>query len=142
MDFLIHRDPNGLDSTAYMEIGQGRYSGKHWQKGFLFVSEEAFAMAEGILRKHFPNYDHFGMNEIPKEIGLGILAEWQSAADALLGIATTEMATLLHLNAATRKALEQKIDGHRGAISEMLRELVAECRLFYKSEDWISILGM
>jgi len=36
-----------------MEIGPGRYAGRHWQDGFLFVSEDAFGMAEGILAATF-----------------------------------------------------------------------------------------
>ena len=54
MDYRIRRNPEELDSTGYVEIGPGEYSGHHWQKSFLFVWEDAFVHAEGIVRKHFP----------------------------------------------------------------------------------------
>ncbi len=54
---------------GYVEIGPGVYSGKHWQDGFLFVEEKAFLLAAGIVAKHFPDYDHFSMNNLPNVIG-------------------------------------------------------------------------
>ena len=58
MDYRVRRTKAELDSSGYMEIGPGQYSGKHWQDGFLFVWEDAFGMAEGIIVKHYPDYDH------------------------------------------------------------------------------------
>lgn len=37
MDYRIRKTKAELDSTGFMEIGPGRYSGEHWQEGFLFV---------------------------------------------------------------------------------------------------------
>lgn len=80
--YQIRTDPKAkeLDSTGYMEIGPGRYNKKHWQPGFLFIWEDAFGMAEGIVTKHFPSYDHFGMNDISNKIGKEIITEWRTAA--------------------------------------------------------------
>ena len=83
MDYRIRRDPAELDSTGYIEIGPGRYAGRHWQPGFLFVWEDAFGMAEGIVVRHLPEYDHFDMNDIPRAVGLTIVADWRSAAAQL-----------------------------------------------------------
>ncbi|MFZ4396090.1 MAG: hypothetical protein ACOYOU_10745 [Kiritimatiellia bacterium] len=74
MDYQIRADSKELDPTGYMEIGPGRYNKKHWQPGFLFIWEDAFGMAEGIVTKHFPSYDHFGMNDISKKIAS---ASWE-----------------------------------------------------------------
>ncbi len=142
MDYLIRREKADLDSTGYMEVGPGRYSGKHWQPGFLFVWEDAFAMAEGILAKHFPAYDHFSMNDIPKETGLVVAEEWSRASQALISARPEGAETLLHLDAAYRTGLEKELADQRGAISAMLKELAAECRSFYETEDWVCILGM
>lgn len=142
MDYLIRRKAAGLDSTGYMEIGSGRYSGKHWQDGFLFVWEDAFGMAEGILARHFADYDHFGMNEIPKATGMKVIEEWQQTASTLHGANSAEAAQLLNLDAAYRAGLENEIAEHGGAIAAMLEELATECRSFYQVEDWICVLGV
>ena len=86
MDYRVRRAKSELESTGYIEIGPGKYSGEHWQDGFLFIWEDAFGMAEGILTKHFPKYDHFSMNYIPKDIGQKIVAEWRDVADRLPGM--------------------------------------------------------
>jgi hypothetical protein len=142
MDYLIRRKATGLDSTAYMEIGPGRYSGKHWQEGFLFVGEDAFKMAEGILARHFPDYDHFAMNQIPMEVGMKIIDEWQQAADALHHAIPSEAARLLRLDASRHAGLENEITRHADAIAAMLKELSSECRAFYERDGWICVLGM
>jgi hypothetical protein len=40
MDYRIRHNKAELDSTGYMEIGPGRYTGSHWQDGFIFVWED------------------------------------------------------------------------------------------------------
>ena len=142
MDYLIRRKATELDSTGYVEIGPGRYSGAHWQDGFLFVWEDAFGMAEGILAKHFSAYDHFAINEIPKEIGMKVIDEWRQAAGALYSTNPAETAQMLNLDASYHTGLENEIAEHRDAIAVMLKELAAECGSFYQSEDWISVLGI
>jgi len=142
MDYLIRRNKGELDSTGYMEIGPGRYSGKHWQDGFLFVWEDAFGMAEGILAKHLPEYDHFGMNDIPKETGLKVIEEWERTANAITQSGPSEAAEMLNLAASYRSNLESEIVHNVKAIASMLRELSRECRRFYGGSEWICVLGM
>lgn len=142
MDYLIRRDAAELESTGYMEIGPGRYSGKHWQTGFLFVREDAFGMAEGILAVHFPAYDHFSMNDVPKEVGLKVIEAWKRAACALPSANPAEATALLQLDASYCTGLETEIADDRAAIASMLKELAAECRSFYEAEDWVCVLGM
>ncbi len=142
MDYVIRRNPADLDSTGYMEIGPGRYSGAHWQDGFLFVWEDAFGMAEGILTKHFPDYDHFGMNEIPRDVGLKVVDDWQQAADNLSGARRSAVVEILNLAASYRSGLEKEIVEHRDSIRAMLQELSMECRAFYRGAEWICVLGV
>ena len=79
IDYNIYRNVADLDSTGLFEIGPGRYSGKHWQDRFVFVWEDAFACAEGIVIRHFPDYDHFSMNDIQSDVGLKITSAWRNA---------------------------------------------------------------
>jgi hypothetical protein len=102
VDYRVRRESSELDSTGYVEIGPGKYAGKHWQDGFLFVWEDAFAMAEGIVAKHVPNYDHFSMTDIPKEVGRKVIAEWRAAADRLPGMSVDEARAALNLQSSYR----------------------------------------
>ncbi|MDH5178185.1 MAG: hypothetical protein OEZ39_00840 [Gammaproteobacteria bacterium] len=142
MDYQIRRKKSELDSTGYMEIGPGKYAGKHWQEGFLFVWEDAFGMAEGVVLKYFNSYDHFGMNEIPKDTGVLISAEWRKAADNLPAADASEYPSLLNLDAAYRSNLEAEVSGNKQSISQLLIELADSLDEFYKTEDWVCILGM
>lgn len=125
-----------------MEVGPGRYVGAHWQDGFLFVWEDAFGMAEGILVKHLPSYDHFGMNDLPKDIGRKVTAEWREVAGRLSSMSADQVHAALNLGASYRTRLDAEIIPHRAEIASMLREIADGCDEFYEQEDFVCILGM
>ncbi len=142
MDYEIRRNKAELDSTGYMEIGPGKYSGKHWQEGFLFVWEDAFGVAEGIVMKYFKDYDHFGMNDIPKEIGISISSEWLKAASALNDASEEKYQELLNLDVVYRNYMAAEISENKQSIIKMLNELAQSFEQFYQTEDWVCILGV
>lgn len=142
MDYEIRRNKAELDSTGYMEIGPGKYSGKHWQEGFLFVWEDAFGVAEGIVMKYFKEYDHFGMNDIPKEIGISISSEWLKAASALNDASEEKYQELLNLDVVYRNYMAAEISENKQSIIKMLNELAQSFEQFYQTEDWVCILGV
>jgi hypothetical protein len=142
VDYRIHRDQANLEGTGYMEIGPGKYSGKHWQNGFVFVWGDAFGMAEGILAKYVANYDHFSMTDIPKDVGMKVIAEWQAVAARLRDMSSEQAQVALNLSAAYRDRLEFEIPAHRDEIASMLRKLAEACSFFYEREDWVCVLGM
>ncbi len=142
MDYRIRRKRSELESTGYMEIGPGKYSGAHWQDGFLFVWEDAFGMAEGILAKHLLSYDHFGMNDVPKELGLRVIAEWRMVAGKLEGLTIEDACKALNLMASYHCHLENEVAAHRDAIAGLLSTLADECERFYGESDWLCVLGM
>ena len=142
VDYRIRQKPEELDSTGYIEIGPGKYSGKHWQDGFLFVWGDAFGMAEGIITRHFPDYDHFAMNDIPKHSGRQITAEWRDAATRLHQMDPEQSHAALNLHASYPLDLDKEMGSHKSEIATMLRSLAQECDEFYREEDWICILGM
>ena len=142
MDYRVYRSTAELESTGYIELGPGRYTGKHWQRGFVFVWEDAFGMAEGILAKHFPAYDHFGMNDIPKEVALRIASEWREAAERLLGREADERPRLLKLHASFRVGLNEEVRAHPLEISGMLRDLAEAVEGFAGQAAWITVLGI
>ena len=142
MDYRIRREKTELDSTGYMEIGPGKYSGTHWQDGFLFVWEDAFGMAEGVIVRHFPAYDHFSMNEIPREIGRKIVADWREVASQIGNTSAKQIHSALNLKDSYRTRLDSEIASHETEIANMLRELADGCDEFLEHEEWLCILGM
>lgn len=141
MDYQLRRSKGELASTNFLEIGPGRYVGAHWQEGFLFVWDEAFVVAEGILSKHFPDYDHYAMNDLPEEIGEKVIAEWRSVARQLDRLDVADARRALNLANADPE-LDHELATHRRDIARMLRELADECEKFYQKSEWICVLGI
>lgn len=142
MDFRLHRGKSLLSDTCYIEIGPGKYSGKHWQEGFVFVDEDAFACAEGIANYYFPDYDHFGMNDLPKATGLLIIAEWRSASTSMTQLEPHEAARLLRPHDAARPGLVAVISAHRKEMQALLNDLADEFERLYRTDEWVCVLGM
>lgn len=142
MDYVIRNRPNELESTQYVELGPGRYDGRHWQEGFLFVLEEAFGTVEGILARHLPEYDHFGINNVPRAIGLAVAAEWRRVAETLTGMTADEASDALNLQATFSTRMDQEVEENRHEIAILLRELADAFEQFYAQEEWVCVLGM
>jgi len=142
MDFLIRTDPKELDSTGYIEIGPGRYSGKHWTSGFLFIWEDAFGMTEGIIMRHFSGYDHFATNDIPREVGLKIVHDWNTVASEMESLDTRTIHARLHLGDAYRDFLESEMSENKAAIQLLLTQLSKEVAEYYENNDYACVLGI
>ena len=143
MDYRIRRSKAELDSTGYVEIVPGKYSGSHWQDGALFVWEDAFGMAEGLIAKHVPEYDHLAMNDIPRDVGERITAEWREVAARLHEMTATQARNALNLQTACGDLLEAgEFATHRGDIATMLESLAEDCDAFYQRGEWVCILGV
>lgn len=143
MDFRVHRETAELGgSTQYVEVGPGRYAGEHWQDGFLFIREDAFGIAEGIVTKHFPGYSHFGTNDISMDVGRAVIAEWRDVAGRLIAMSIEQVCDALHLEAAYRSYDVAEIDSHRSEIARMLNQLADGCEEFYEREEWVCVLGV
>lgn len=131
MTFRVHYKKD-FKGTDYIEVGPGAYDGKHWQPDFVFIDEDIFYVAEGIVRKHFPAYDHYGMNSIPEEPARGIVAEWEKAAHALV---TSSEAVPELFGLGYR-------DSDRAEIARFLQELAGVCETFIGSKSSFCILGL
>ncbi len=142
MDYTVHRDPKSLGSTGYMEIGPGMYSGQHWQEEFLFIWEDAFSIAEGIIVKNLPEYDHFGMNDIPRIPGLMIASDLRRAACALGSAKSTEASGLLFIPDWLIAAFTADLSDRRDEMGVMLTAVADALEQAYQSKDHACILGM
>ena len=99
-------------------------------------------MAEGILAKHIPAYDHFSMNNIPKGQGSRVVEEWRCVAGRLADMSVSEVSTALNLAASYRSNVDSEVASHRIEISLMLRELADACHAFYERSECVCVLGM
>jgi hypothetical protein len=142
VDYRIRRNKAELDSTGYIEIVPGKYSGKHWQEGSLFIWEDAFGMAEGILAKHVAEYDHLAMNDIPKTVGARVTAEWRDVARRLPTMTADQAGDALNLHTSFREILEDELMAHRHDMAGMLESLADNCDAFYQRGEWVCILGV
>jgi len=131
MPFQIHYTKD-FKGTDYIEVGPGTYDGKHWQPDFVFISEEDFWIAEGIVHRHFSDYEHYGMNSIPEAAAQSIVSEWRNAALAL------------EANSDVASELLGKIifQYDRAEISRFLKELADICDGFIVSKSSFCILGL
>ena len=145
MDFVVRHRPEELESTGYMELGPGPYRGRHWQSGFLFVWEDAFAYAEGIVASHFPAYDHFEMNELPSAVAQAVAADWRRAATLLARGRVSEGVEVLALERVfpgAAEALGQDLVAQQSQIVAMLTELADGVERFASRAASVCILGM
>ncbi|MFO1010520.1 MAG: hypothetical protein U1F29_10700 [Planctomycetota bacterium] len=142
MDYRIRRSKAELDSTGFIELGPGRYSGAHWQPGFVFVWSDAFGMAEGILARHVDGYDHLDTNDVHRDVMLRVTAEWRSVALRLPTLSTAEAAAALHLERSFAEPVDAELDAHRAEITRMLLELSEACEGFCAQSDWVCVLGV
>jgi hypothetical protein len=142
MDYSIRRHPEDLESTGFVEIGPGRYTGKHWQEGFIFVWEDAFGMAEGIIARHLQTYDHLSPNDIHRTDGRSIIDDWRKAAALLPNFNPTEAHTLLNVEATYGTSLVEEVANHQAEIGRFLGQLADDVERFYRHSEWVCILGV
>jgi hypothetical protein len=168
MDYRIYEKAADFRGTGYIKIvrvarpevrsgqaipeseGAPRELG---QDGSLLIDQEAFFMADGIIAKHFEKYGHFGPNEIPREIGLKITAEWEKVAALMAQMTTEQIYAALNLGGAFAGIwpgqveamipnFVSEIEDHRGDIARFLLSLAKACNAFYRDGDWIYIEGV
>lgn len=142
MHFIVHRDTKLLDSTGYIEIGPGRYSGQHWQEGFLFLAEDDFSIMKGIFLAHLPDFDHYGMNDIPRQTGLAIAHELRSVANVIMNENLHKVTTALHVNSRLLESHVQALSSHPREIQQMLLVVSTMLEQTYQTEDFVCVLGL
>lgn len=143
MRYKLFRDKASLGShTSVIEVGPGRYSGKHYQTGFVFIDEDAFIYAEASIRKHFSAYDHYDMNDITRQIGEAILQDWRVVAKKILLIQKCDLKDELPRFSEVHECREVLWDKERNNIAKMLNELADFVEDVLKDNMYFCILGL
>ena len=144
MRYQVHRTKD-FEGTDWIEIGPGKYDRKHWQPGFLYVWEEDFVCAEIIIGKHWRDYDHFAMNDIPQNIGLAIVNDWRRAATNLQNLDHSVSNILSideNLYISPLSVDSSSIENSRDQIASMLTELASSCETFIQDAGGFCVLGL
>jgi len=134
-DYRVYRSKAELKGTDHIRIGPGKFSGHYWQEGFVFVDEEAFGIAEGIIRKHFPKYDPWGVTGLQRETGAEIAAEWRQAATQLKDMPLDAARVVPNLDVFPGRCYDAELVHFASEIAEMLTQLAGALDGFYRSSD-------
>ncbi len=140
MDYLVRHSPQELESTCYVEIGPGAYAGKHWQDGFTFVPDEAFAFAQGVVSYNFPSYDPYGINELPSGVALAVAAEIHSAIPQIGNVESAIAA--LRLSQFRTTSFQSELRASSAEIGKMLGEVASALHQSAQGQECVCILGM
>lgn len=138
IDFTIFTNPNDLQSTGFIEIGPGKYNHTHWNQGFIFIWDDAFWYAEGIIMRHMPTYDHFEMNDIDSETGGKIIEDWLSISDC----PNDQLVHRLNLSAVFRDPNNAFVHASPPEVKNMIRTLGITCKPWNDSNNGFCVLGM
>ena len=98
-------------------------------------------MATGIIVKYFEDYSHFGPNDIPKNAGKKIAAEWEHLATLMDKMNSEKIISALHVE-GIRNWIDSDIDNYKADIAGMLLSLAEAFNAFYEEGDWIYIEGV
>jgi hypothetical protein len=141
VDYRIRRAKSDLEGTGYVEIAAGQYTGERRLDGSLFVPEDAFAVIDGVIARHFPGYDRLAANDIPRDAGSRVAAEWREIAEWLPVMRTDEARVALNVGTWFGAGFDDELTRHRAAVIELLRSLADACDDFYSRSEWIRVLG-
>jgi hypothetical protein len=143
MSWLL-TDPSALKGTVYFEFLPGRYAGECWQRGSIFLTEQAFAHIEPIFAKHRPDYDHYAFVEIPRSQWEPILQDLEAMAEFLHSRpAASEVCERVGFFAARNKeAFVQELESNVAQLRTTLVDLLRWIRDRLASNDAISVLGI
>jgi len=125
-----------------VEIFPGKYCNKPDHKDFLYVDEDVFFYVERMIYRYFEEYEHWGSNDIPKEIGLKIINDWRISGNKLDKLSAREAYLELGYNLSDINdfAMNSMVEEKR-LIAKLMLDLASECEKIYQENDWMCILG-
>jgi hypothetical protein len=141
VDYRIRRAKSDLTSNSYVAIAAGQNEGASRGEA-LFVTEDAFGVVEGVIARHFESYDRAAVNEIPKEVGTRIVAEWRDVAEWLPVLKADEARVALNVATWFGAGFDAELENQRADVIALLRGLAAGCDDFYSRNEWICVRAL
>jgi hypothetical protein len=59
-DLTIYHAKEEFEGTCYVEILPSKFSGKHFNKGSIFINDEVFGLFQWAFKRYIPAYDPWG----------------------------------------------------------------------------------
>lgn len=133
--FKVYRNIADLKGTLYVEIGGGKYDGKHWSNGNIFIMDESLGVIAPIINKFIPHFwcgGFYGMDQ------------------HLSKLETINMTCYLEdLVREDGKALQQEINlslgvfhAYKSNIISMINELTKSLDILCEDYETIKFLGI
>jgi hypothetical protein len=128
----------------------GKFRGKFWNAGSVYLDEETFTLIAKPLLRHVPELDYFGTTVIRHPL-------WEKIIEGLeaLAIRVSKSADLSELEAdlvfwqrvpddysATRAEFQRDFADNAKALVAVITELVTWLRETLKTEEYVSVLGV
>jgi len=142
VDFRIARSLAEAKGTNYFGIGGGIFNDSYWEVGRYYVHSDVFWLLDGIIAKHFPSYDEYGINNIRLDVARKITADWREAAPCLTTSNLQDIVSILNLGQMRQDLVGPEIEAHRSEIATLLlntAEFIEKC---LETANWVNIDGL
>lgn len=138
-DFVIHAGPPKPGGEGYVRIATGRNSENDRGAGSLYVGKASFAVAAGIVKRHYTKYDHYEEKNISRTTGTKIVAALRESAEKLAACKGREiLETLAWFGDKDPKTVDDFVK-RKGTIAKMLTGLADYMETAYETDEWICI---
>lgn len=141
-NYLIYSDTSKLHGTDYVGVGSGRHTGKYVSKGYIFIEEDSFVVAEGIIKRHCSRYDHNEINNISRTKGSKVATDLRVAAESILACINDDILSLLEYKGDSSPKAVSEFIKQKVPISKMLVGLADYMDNSYENDEWICVLGV
>ncbi len=142
MDYTVYSIDTKPDSTGFVEIVAGKYSGKHWQPNSMLVWEDAFTLAEKPLVELVPGYDHLGMNELDTDQSKSVVVRWEELAEGISNASPDSLIDQFTWADWDQEWILEELTKNQNNITSMLRVLASGARRFIEEKQRFCVLGV
>jgi hypothetical protein len=144
MSFLhILKEKSDLEGTAYIELLPGKYTGKCWNKGSLFLDEAMFGFFEKIVERSLPEYDHYAFTEVSSTRWQPIIVRFKSLAEELSSAeASKDIPTDVHFYLKdTEQRFKKDFKLNTKLLEQVATELADWLEVTLRHHESVTILG-
>lgn len=139
--YRLFTSPAELIGTVYMELGPGdSHNGKHFQPGFVFVEFHEFCLFVDIVRAHYPKFDPYMMQVVPRDAAKRIIADWKRLAEILPRAKPSDYAVLLRTT--DHEWIQEEVSTHKKNIVQLCDDLARSCTRFLETGKALLMLGV
>jgi hypothetical protein len=138
------RDASELEGTACIELLPGKYQGKCWGEGSVFLTEEAFGFFEKTIEKLVPAFDHYAFVEIADSAWISILKEMTMACQHVM-TARDINELLSHVqfyDPESKKEFGEHFAENKERLIRLFTEVAAWIASQLKTNKSVSVLGL